>query len=381
MSISEGAKREVMQRIQLLGLNNINIRSLKTVNIDEEQTQITYSLGLSTIDKSVLKQNCPNIKYISSVKEVKSNITFPKKKLGTRVLGVEPEYFPVMNLTLKQGRNFSNIDLENYNQVCILGAKLKAELFGLKPCLGEKVNFANRSFEVIGVLDNRETADTGSGKTDKTKLSTIQVRDISKDLYVPLTTLMKKVVKLSDTDRITEITVQVNDDKHVLSEVAVIKTILDKLHHNVEDYEIIVPRELLRQSQETQAIFNIVLGCIAGISLLVGGIGVMNIMLATVTERTREIGIRRAMGATKTDIIQQFLVETSVLSGLGGVIGILLGLIAVQIISLYSGWATAVSINIIIISFVVSVTIGIVFGLYPADKAANLDPVEALRYE
>jgi len=217
----------------------------------------------------------------------------------------------------------------------------------------------------------------GSGKKGKT---VIEIRNLNRDVYIPLETAFARFAH-SPGKPLTEISIKAKEAEYLRSSADLIQRILMRRHEKIEDFEIVVPEEILRQSQQTQHIFNVVMGCIAGISLLVGGIGIMNIMLATVTQRTREIGVRRSIGACERDVIQQFLTESVALSMTGGIIGVIAGILLSWIINFYAGWHTIVSPSIIIISFGVSVMTGIIFGLYPAMKAARLDPVEALRYE
>jgi putative ABC transport system permease protein len=232
------------------------------------------------------------------------------------------------------------------------------------------INIEGQLYQVIGVLENRDLP--------KGKNLVVQARDINNDIYIPLATDFSSLSSQTD---VNEISLRVKDSDQVLMAANMAKSILDRIHNRVNDFEIIVPQELLKQSQKTQRIFNVVMGSIAGISLLVGGIGIMNIMLAVITERTKEIGTRRALGANKLDILRQFLVETLVLTVAGGVIGIILGSAAAKIINYYVDWRTVVSINAIFVSFFVSVLVGVIFGMYPAYKAANMNPIGALRYE
>lgn len=378
LSIGEGAREEMLQQIRLLGLNNIIIRAVELTETQKEEVKLTYSLGLRFQDSKKLKNTCRFIKMISPMKQVKKDITYPARKLNLRIIGITPSYFHILNLGLKQGRLLTDIDLGKYKQVCVVGAGIKKELFGLESCLGKKIVFSNLPFEVVGELADRSVPKAKSGKTNG---SAIQIHDTNMDIYVPITTVMTKTTSIADADKINKILVNINNEQNVVPASEMIKNILNKAHRNVKDYKLVVPQELLRQSQETQKIFNIVMGCIAAISLLVGGIGIMNIMLATVTERTREIGIRRAVGATKAEIVKQFLVETATLSGMGGILGIVLGVSLTRVITFYSDWQTIVSVRVVLVAFIVSVSIGIIFGLYPAWKAAELDPVSALRYE
>jgi putative ABC transport system permease protein len=225
---------------------------------------------------------------------------------------------------------------------------------------------------VIGTLENKVL--------NPKKISAIHMENINKDVYIPLST-SSVFVPQKESKNIQEISIRVDTSDHVDNVARLIRTVLTRVHYGAQDYEVIVPRELLKQSQQAQNVFNLVMGCIAGISLLVGGIGIMNIMLATVTERTKEIGVRRAIGASRRMILLQFLVEAVLLTFVGGCLGILLGIGGAYLISLFAQWRTIISVQTILLAFSVSALVGIVFGLYPASQGANMDPIAALRYE
>jgi putative ABC transport system permease protein len=218
-------------------------------------------------------------------------------------------------------------------------------------------------------------------KVRKGGTNVIAVRDINKDIYIPIATALTRFTDADRPDMVDEIAVRVKSENEVMPIADVLKRTLSRTHHNAKDYEIVIPAELLAQSQRTQRLFNIIMGSIAAISLLVGGIGIMNIMLASVTERTREIGIRRAVGATRRDVLSQFLNETVLVSVAGGLMGIALGVIMAKAINLFAGWETVISLAGVLVAFTISAAVGIVFGIYPARKAAELDPIDALRYE
>ena len=209
----------------------------------------------------------------------------------------------------------------------------------------------------------------------------MEIRDLNKDIYIPISSALKRFAGDEEESPISEISVRVNSSDEIFSTSEIIKKVLSRYHRGIEDYELVIPMELLRQSQKTQRIFNIVMGCIAGISLVVGGIGIMNIMLASVTQRTREIGIRRSVGATRREIMRQFLAESILISFTGGIIGVILGIITSLVITIYAEWITIISWKSILLAFFVATAVGIFFGIYPARKASLLDPIESLRYE
>ncbi|MCK4716113.1 MAG: FtsX-like permease family protein, partial [Candidatus Marinimicrobia bacterium] len=245
-----------------------------------------------------------------------------------------------------------------------------AALFPLEDALGKYIKIENHWFMVVGVLQYQPVSVAGN----------IEV-NLNAHVFIPVQTALVRFRRSPNKSELDKIIVQINDGKYVVSSADFIDRILFRRHNEENNYKLIVPEQLLRQSEETQKIFNIVMGAIAGISLLVGGIGIMNIMLASVLERTREIGIRRSLGATKLDIRNQFLAEAMILSLIGGVIGILIGYGLTFIVTFYSDWETAVSLWSVILSFGVSSMVGILFGYYPAKKAAELSPIEALRHE
>jgi putative ABC transport system permease protein len=254
--------------------------------------------------------------------------------------------------------------------VCVLGAGIKRDLFYFRDPLGARVKIGDDWFTVVGVMEHKLAGG-----------AEMAGNDMNQQIYIPLSTSLQRFTLDPFESEIDRIVARVGEPERVREAANIIQTTLARRHSNAADYQISIPEELLRQRQQTQRIFNIVMGCIAGISLLVGGIGIMNIMLASVLERTREIGIRRAIGATRKDIMGQFLVEAALLSFLGGMIGIILGWSMSYVITLYAGWKTIVSIFSVILAFGVSATVGILFGFYPARQAALMDPIESLRYE
>ncbi|MFC1525150.1 ABC transporter permease [Planctomycetota bacterium] len=390
LSIGSGAREEALEQIRVLGINNIWIRSLKTTEVkeQEEQSQVTSSdnsdsgpqdWGLTIKDMNHIKTVVPNLARVVSLKEVREEIRTTRKRVQLQVIGTEPLYQEIMGLKLDNGRFIASIDLEEAKKVCALGAEAKKILFGpYRRALGETLRIGQDYFKVVGILASKP-----SGKG---------TRNINLAVYIPFSPELKKTrISWSFEERktvveseaeIDEICFQVADTELIQETTQIINNALAQSHPQ-GDYTITVPQELLEQSRRTQWIFNVVMGSIAGISLLVGGIGIMNIMLATVTERTREIGIRRALGAQRRDIIKQFLVETLVLSFIGGVIGIGLGIGGAKGIPLLAGgeYKTIISIYPVLAAFSISLTIGIIFGTYPAYKAANVSPMEALRHE
>lgn len=369
VSIGEGARLETLRQIELMGTNTIRVKAVTLEGIEKDKAKMSYNEGLIREDAEYLSQLTKLIKFSVPLKETELKVRlgsiFPKSKVvATTALYPELTHFQV-----KQGRFINPDDMNNSQKVCVLGSDVAKDLFPLENPLHKEIKIGSLWFTVIGVMQDRRI----SGGIPAASL-----RDVNKDVYIPLETALQRI---GGGKNLTEIILQLTDSKYI-NEVAHLVTIsLNRRHNNVEDYEMIIPDELLKQSQKTQKIFNIVMGAIAGISLLVGGIGIMNIMLATVTQRTREIGIRRAIGASRRDILGQFLIECLIIAVTGGLIGVLLGVGLAKIISIYAKWTTIVSMRAILMAFGISAAVGIVFGMYPARKAADLNPVDALRYE
>ncbi|MCJ7508923.1 MAG: ABC transporter permease [candidate division Zixibacteria bacterium] len=384
LSIGEGAKRDALEQIEMMGTSNIIIKAKKPPKTKTGESQLNLSEGLNLADAE-------NIKHFSSlVENVVPQVSFKnvddiqyKDRItkGT-VIATTPEYKNLMHMKLVNGRFFTAQENEEAKQVCVLGYNMKKELFAFSNAIGKSIKTGvGYYFTVIGVLEYK--------KVGKSKIEGVEVRDINEEIYIPLEFMLKKIGKYPLTNEegedfqgvLSEIAVQVKKGRDIPEVAGIVQKVLERRHREVEDYKIIIPEALLRQSQRTQRIFNIVMGCIAGISLLVGGIGIMNIMLATVLERTREIGVRRAVGARKLDVMQQFLLEAVAISFVGCVLGVILGFVLAKGINFYAQWRTIISFGSVLLAVGVSAAVGIGFGYYPAKKAATLDPIEALRYE
>ena len=363
LSIGEGAKQESLEQIRQMGISNIIVQHWDksedgledAINSDRNLSQ-----GLSREDAEAIQRIFSLAEYVTPQREFKSKALSGSNTFNTMVVGTTPEYLTVLNARMSSGVFFSAEDVAETRRVCVLGSDAKRALFFFKDPIGQRVKIRSQWFTVIGVLE---------------------VRNTDEDIYVPLTTVLRRFQFANDEAELTQITVKVTDSESLSEAATIVRAIMNRRHRGVEDFKIAIPEELLRQSQKTQQIFNVVMGCIAGISLLVGGIGIMNIMLASVLERTREIGIRRALGARRKDILSQFLVESLMVSLLGGTIGVILGYAIPEVITLYAGWRTIVQPWTIALAFGVSAAVGIGFGIYPARQAAMLSPIDALRYE
>lgn len=302
---------------------------------------------------------------------------------NARILGTTPECLKVKNLVVHRGRFLTDTDLHVTANVCVLGAGAAQRLFGYEDPLGKDLLLGPSAYRVVGVLDQQASGTERPGAMSQS--------NFNNDVYIPLTAARRRFGELQlivragsvefERTQLSEITLTVASEKLVSQTAAMARSLLEKTHTKDNDYEIQVPLELLRQAEQEKRIWNLVLGSIAGIALLVGGIGIMNIMLATVTERTREIGIRRALGARRRDITRQFLVETTVLSSTGGLLGILVGIVIPLVVTATSEIETVLSWWSIMLAFGISVATGIMFGMYPARRAAMMDPIEALRHE
>jgi putative ABC transport system permease protein len=319
-----------------------------------------------------LSRGVPHLTALAAVRAFPAQAHYQQRRVQARLVGTESDYMTSANLTLRSGRFLTLADENGMQRVCVLGDDVRQALFAFQNPIGEMVKIRDDWFRVVGVLENKEL--------HPDKLPSIHIHNVNADVYIPLST-SQIFAAPQEMRMLTEISLRIDTPENMEQVARIIRTILVREHHGADDYEVIVPRELLQQSQQTQQVFNLVMGSIAGISLLVGGIGIMNIMLATVTERTREIGIRRAIGASRRMILLQFLVETILLTFVGGILGILLGIGGAAVISLFAEWRTIISWQTVALAFGISAMIGLVFGLYPASQGANMNPISALRYE
>ncbi len=379
LSIGEGARQEALSQIRQMGIDNIIVQHWNPESDGEgEEGEArggqNLSRGLSRQDGEALAEICPLAEIVAPLREIKVKARAGGTSFQTMLVGTTPEYIDVLDARLGQGVYLGDEDLEQARRVCVLGSDAKRALFFFEDPLGRQVKLHDQWFTVVGVLEDKGAA---SGKVG----GVLEVRNTDEDIYVPLTTLLKRFKWEADEAELTQITIKVPGSEKLQEAANIVRSILRRRHRGVDDFKIAIPEELLRHSQSTQRIFNIVMGCIAGISLVVGGIGIMNIMLASVLERTREIGIRRALGARRRDVMAQFLVEAVAVSLIGGLLGVLLGYSLTKLITLYAHWKTIVYFWTIALSFGVAAGVGITFGYYPARQAALLNPIDALRYE
>jgi len=407
LAIGTGAKQEILDQMKLLGANNIIITPIveqeegKVAEDDlQKQTEKKrFSPGLTLEDAHAIQTTLPDIMFVSPEVVVETMVIREGLKRTSKLVGVDSTYFATSDFVLERGRIFSKKNLELGSPVAVIGHSIKTKFFAKEDPIGGKIKCGNLWLTVIGVLAERSIS--------KESIQHLGLRDYNYDVYTPVSSLLlrfknrtlitrldiqkasrgsgggsseqeKKPVNYHQLDRLV---VRVAGSERMASLAEVISRMLQRRHNQVVDFEVTVPEQLLRQEQRTKDIFNVVLGAIASISLIVGGIGIMNIMLASVMERTKEIGIRRATGATKRDIILQFLSEATMISVTGGIIGIFVGVGLSVAIRYFAGVLTIVSAVSVFLSFVISISIGIAFGLFPARRAAEQDPVVCLRYE
>lgn len=377
VSIGAGAEREALNELKKFGINSIRISAVELKGEKLGNALKKVARGLSIKDATFLKEACPFIKYAVPEKLTDLRFYCLNKKPLAKVVGVGENFIEVSHFELSSGRFFSKSDYVEAKTFAVLGAKVASETFSDVNPVGKIIQIGQVRFKVIGVMKEQGQ---GEGKL------AIKTRDHDNDVYIPITTNLRRfeIFPVEDEkvySQISGLWIEVFECIDIIEARDAIVKIIDRRHKGIKDIESQVPLEVLQQSQKTQQLFNLVMSLIAGISLLVGGIGIMNIMLASVNERTREIGIRRALGASKKDIVIQFLVEASLISLCGGIAGIFIGMALSFGISTYTGWTTVIPISAVFLAFFVSLTTGIVFGSFPAAKAAKLDPVKALRYE
>lgn len=376
LSITEGAQQEMIRYIDLLGVNNIVVEANESVDRDTLLAVRQVSPGLTFRDARAISANAPNIAHLSPRKSFEPTSILPRTDADLpQLLGVLPNYIKIYNLTLLEGRFFDEEENLRSAPVCVLGERAKINILGYGSAVGKYVKVNEVWLRVIGVTAPQATAESG--------VEGLEADDRNNLILAPLNSVMRRFEDNNSylKDEIDGVFIRVNSDSDPIEASQIVRAILNATHNAASDFSVLVPADLLAQREQQQLVFQVVMICIAGISLLVGGIGIMNIMLATVLERTREIGIRRAIGARQRDIVRQFLIEAVLISILGGVIGIAVGFGGSKMIATIAGWSTVVTVLSIIVSFGVSVFIGLLFGIYPAVQAAKLDPIEAIRYE
>ncbi len=412
LAIGTGAKQSILEQMKLIGTNNIVVEAV-VLSEEEEETESDaesssgkngYTPGLTLKDAEAIQRVLPTIDAVSPEVVLTTSVIQSGKLQRTRVVGVTNAFFDLNNIEMGNGAFFNDYHAESGRPVCIIGEDIRAKFFSEAEPLGQLIKCGDTWLTIVGVLKRR--------MAKKENLDALGIRDYNSDIYIPIQTALLRfknralvtksalrqniggdVVIVSGGDepsvnerreesnyhQLDRLVIRVKDSDKLQATATVIARMLNRRHEEVKDYTIQVPELLLQQQQKTQDTFNMVLAVIAGISLLVGGIGIMNIMLASVLERIKEIGIRRSLGATRTDIVYQFLFESVIISLLGGLIGVLLGVFAASTIANAADIPTIVSTWSVLLSFGVAATVGLIFGIIPARRAAFFDPIKALR--
>jgi len=381
LSVGEGASKEAMEQIRKLGSNNIIISSVKSAEEEATSTQHSHMsiYGLTYEDHSRVTDSFRDIKQTAPVKLMRKDSRLRERAMELRVVGTTPEWFELVPREILAGRVLLTSDLDKQAPVAVLTEFGARKILATESTIGQTIRIGGDQFEIVGIV-----------KSESGQAGNIQIPDQQVDVYISIEVariyfgdIFTRRTSGGDEREMVElhqIIIRVDEAEKVEAVAVGIERMLERFHKK-KDYVVSVPLALLKQAEATKRTFNIVLGSIAGISLLVGGIGIMNIMLASVTERTREIGIRRAIGAKRKQIIYQFLIETVVLSTMGGIIGLGVGVLIPLLITYFSGMITVITLKGILLPLLISMTIGILFGLYPAVHAAKVDPIVALRHE
>lgn len=405
LAIGAGAEREILEQIKQVGVNNIIIKprletsesqgAVAKQNQIGKKEQKKFSPGLTLADAENIAGTIAEVGYFSPEIEMETMFLREGLTFNGKIIGVNNNYFEVAGVKIEEGNGFTISQLENAEPVCVIGRNVKAKLFAQSNPIGQTVKCGNNWLTVVGVLEGRDVSE-GSVK----KLS---IRNLNTEIYTPVKTFLlryKNRAALTARDlrssqeqeqnslapkpnyhQLDRLVINIKDSKFIDPATALIEKILKRRHNDVDDYEIVVPELLLKQEQRTKRLFNIVLAVIASISLLVGGIGIMNIMLASVLERIKEIGLRLSLGARKKDVVMQFMSEAVAISFSGGIIGILLGVAISYLIEQFAEIQTIISPMSVFLSFIVSISVGLIFGIFPAKRASEQNPIDSLRYE
>ena len=404
LAIGNGAEKEILEQIKMVGVNNIIIEPI----VEQEENKLEpnqsnsdkkkFSPGLRLADAESIVENIPGVEKASPEAVMETFIIKDGFRRSAKLVGVLPSYFDITSFTLREGNMFSERQIEGGLPVCIIGKGIQTRFFATENPLGKNIKVGSQWMEVVGVLEERVMSEKN--------ISKLGIRDYNMDVYVPIKTFLMRyrnrelitgsILRAAGMNnngnsnenqapknyhQIDRLVVQVKSADKLSATAEVISRMMERRHFGVVDYEITIPELLLKQQQRTQNIFNIVLGAIAGISLLVGGIGIMNIMLASVMERIKEIGLRLSIGAQKTDIVTQFLFEAMMISVSGGLVGVVLGISLAMGISSFGDFPTIITFSSVLVSFGVAATVGLIFGIAPARRAAEQDPITSLRYE
>jgi len=374
ISIGEGAKKQAMAKYQDLGVNNIIIRDKDLTDTELEQVRIKFSKGLSLDDTRAVKEILAGVRGVAPQSEAKLDAMYADKSSKATVIGVTSDVTDILNFRIDKGVFINSDHYDRQLKVCVLGANIARELFSYEDPLGRNIKLGDQWFEVAGVLLTKALFTETVGE--------LAARDLNNDVYIPLSTFRSRIPKSNVLQsELKQATIRLEGSEMLLESADVIKNILMRRHFNNDDFSIIIPYELMEQEKRESRIYNLLLASIAAISLIVGGIGIMNIMLASVLERTKEIGIRRALGGKRADILGQFVSEAMAMSIMGGLIGVFLGIVLSLGVGLLTEIKTSLTLYSIFIAFGFSVIVGITFGYLPAKRAADLSPIESIRHE
>jgi putative ABC transport system permease protein len=363
-SVGAGARREALEQVGSLGIDTITVRARKNA------PDGAPARGLRLQDAEAAAAVIPDLAAVAPVREVSLAAEAPGRRTDATAVGTTPAYQTAGRLTVVAGRFLADLDVGDHRRVAVLGSAIARALFPLGEACGQRIALHGDVYDVVGVLEGRASPRGRGGP--------IRTRDVNHAVFVPVTALDR-----GDDPRpegVDEIVLRVAGDERVVAVAEAVQALVRRTSGDAA-FDVVVPREILRQKERTQRIFNVVTGAVAAISLLVGGIGIMNIMLASVAERTREVGVRRALGATRRDVALQFLTESSLLTFAGGLLGALLGILGSILIQRWAGWPTALSPLMLLAALMTALVVGIGFGFYPAWLAAHLEPMEALRHE
>lgn len=372
LSIGEGAKQETLEQIEQLGMNSIIVRQHAMSEEQRAQALEQKSRGLTLQDVDILQRNIPDLLHLVPLKVIEATMTPSSNQFSPEILAVTRAFGETKGLQLSEGRFLCDLDQKEHRLTCVLGYDVAKNL-GQEGRVGRAVQLGHLQYEIVGILQSTEWR--------ASKNQTITTRNLNKVIFIPLQSKNQINQASLAQDDLSEIVLHVRNAQSMENTVKLTKKILGKLHEGYDNYQIVIPQELLQQAYRTQHTFNLVLGSIAGISLIVGGIGIMNIMLANVSERRREIGIRRAVGASRRHILIQFILETLSLTLIGALLGMILGIGFSIVISYAAGWRTIVTPWSIVLSLTMAIGVGLCSGLYPAYQAAVIDPIKALRHD
>ncbi len=366
LSVGEGARREILAEVGRLGITRVSVRAGSLSEATAEDARSLSSPGLNLRDAQSISEVCPTVASLAPLRERAEQVSHGERRIEATLLATTPSFARTVDLHLREGRFITDTDVRDAKRTIILGHEIREELFPYQAPLGERVRIGRESYAVVGVLEPRERGRQGSR---------LGGRDLNRVALVPLSCVPEP------SGRVDEIAIRIENADAVSPSARLIESVVRRMHRGAGDFELVVPKELIAGYERARFQFNVVVGAVAAISLLVGGIGIMNIMLANVTERIREIGIRRSLGASRKDIVRQFLAEAILLTGAGGTLGIALGALASWAVSSYADWPTALSPWALVAATGLATVTGLGFGLYPALSAARQNPVEALRHE